>query len=261
MRKGRGVDIGSAAGLVIVLVGVFLGMTMKGADPVAMFTNIPALLIVILGSIGAVVLGNPIAASLNALKALKKVFFPGPPPDLAETVERIAGLAERARREGLLALEDEVKTIDDPFLRRGLLLAVDGSDTETVRRVLVSDVKALKERHKVAAAWHTQVGVFSPTFGIIGAVVGLIAVMGKLEDPSELGHGIGAAFVATFWGVFMANALFLPWANKLRALSALEVAHRMLVIEGVIAVQLGSPPRAVVETLNTYLPPSDRRAA
>ena len=254
-------DVGSAAGLVIVLVGVFLGMTMKGADPVAMFTNVPALLIVILGSVGAVVLSNPVAATLNALRALKKVFFPGPPPDLAATVERIAELADRARREGLLALEDDVKDLDDPFLRRGLMLAVDGSDTETVRRMLVSEVKALKERHKAVAAWHTQVGVFAPTFGIIGAVVGLIAVLAKLDDPSELGHGIGAAFVATFWGVFLANGLFLPWANKLKALSALEVAHRMIVVEGVIAVQLGSPPRAVLETLNPYLPPSERKAA
>lgn len=254
-------DIASLVGLVVVLVGVFLGMVLKGADPVAMFTNAPAILVVIVGSVGATLLGNPSSTTASALKAMKRIFFPGPPPDTAGTIEQITKLADRARREGLLALEDDAKHIDDPFLAQGLRMVIDGTEPDGVRDALLTDVRAMKERHKTVAGWYTQVGVFAPTFGIIGAVVGLIAVMSKLDDPSKMGAGIGAAFVATFWGVFMANGLFLPWANKLKALSAAEVAHRMLVIEGVISMQQGASARAVKETLSAHLPPSQRNAA
>lgn len=254
-------DIASLAGLIVVLIGVFFGMIMKGADPVAMFTNVAALLIVICGAMGAVIMSYPMSTTTSALKAMKKLFFPGPPPDLAATVEEITKLAETARREGLLALEDQAKSIQDPFLQKGLQLAIDGTDSDTLKHTLQADVRAIRDRHKVVGSWFMQVGVFAPSFGIIGAVVGLIAVMGKLDNPAAMGHGIGAAFVATFWGVFMANGMFLPWANKLKALSALEVAHLLMMIDGIVAVQLGSSPRTVLETLNTHLPPSQRKAA
>lgn len=254
-------DIASLVGLLVCLIGVFFGMIMKGADPVAMFTNVAALLIVVGGAMGAVIMSYPMSTTKSAMKAFKILFFPGPPPNLAATVKQITALAEVARREGLLALEEHAKNIDEPFLKRGLGLAIDGTDSDTLKHTMLSDVRALKERHKTVASWFTQTGVFAPTFGIIGAVVGLIAVMGKLDDPAQMGHGIGAAFVATFWGVFMANGMFLPWANKLKALSALEVQHLMLMIDGIAALQLGSSPRAVLEQLNTHLPPKLRDAA
>lgn len=254
-------DLASLVGFVLVLIGVFLGMVMKGADPVAMFTNVAALLIVIVGAIGAVIQSYPMATTTSALKAFKKLFFPGPPPDLAATVKQITALAEVARREGLLALEEQAKNIEHPFLRRGLGLAIDGADSDSIRNTMLSDMRAIKERHKTVAGWFTQVGVYSPTFGIIGAVVGLIAVMGKLDDPAQMGHGIGAAFVATFWGVFVANGMFLPWATKLKAQSALEIQHLLLMMDGITALQLGSSPRAVLEQLNTHLPPAQREAA
>lgn len=254
-------DVASVIGLVVALIGVFFGMTMKGADPVAMFTNVAALLIVIGGAMGAVVMSYPMSTTRAAMRALKVLFFPGPPPDLAATVEQITSLAELARREGLLALEEHAKNIDEPFLKRGIGLAVDGIDSDTLKHTMLSDVRARKERHKTVASWFAQTGVFAPTFGIIGAVVGLIAVMGELDDPAQMGEGIGAAFVATFWGVFMANGLFLPWANKLKALSAREVQHQLLMIDGIAALQQGSSPRAVFEQLNTHLPPTLRDAA
>jgi chemotaxis protein MotA len=254
-------DLASLVGLVLVLIGVFFGMIMKGADPVAMFTNVAALLIVILSSMGATIMSNPMSVTSSAMKALLKVFLPGPPPDMGATIEKITALADQARREGLLSLEEEAKRIDDPFLQKGLRMAVDGVESAQVKQTMLSDVKAMKDRHKIVAGWFTSVGVFAPSFGIIGAVVGLIAVMGKLDNPAAMGHGIGAAFVATFWGVFMANGMFLPWAAKLKALSAIEVAHKLLVVEGVIAVQQGSSPRTVLEQLNTHVPPSQRQDA
>lgn len=254
-------DISSLAGLVIVFIGIFVGMIMKGADPVAMFTNVAALLIVIVSSFGATVLANPLSVTTSALKAMLKIFLPGPPPDLAGTITELTGYAEKARRDGLLALEADLDKVGDPFLQHGLRLAVDGTEPATLKQILLADIKAMKERHKVVAGWFSSVGVYAPSFGIIGAVVGLIAVMGKLDSPEEMGHGIGAAFVATFWGVFMANGLFLPWAAKLKAQSAAEAAHRMLIVEGLLAIQHGSSPRSVLDQLNTHLPPSQRAEA
>jgi chemotaxis protein MotA len=252
------VDPASLAGFVLILIGVFLGMVLKGADPVAMFTNLPALLIVIVGAIGAVVLANPLSVTRSALTCLKTIFLPPPPPDMAATIAEITEMAEQARREGLLALEQRVRDLEDPFLQTALQMVVDGLDTSAVSHTLLSDVKAMRDRHKVVAGWFTAVGVYAPSFGIIGAVVGLIAVMGKLDDPAKMGYGIAAAFVATFWGVFMANGMFLPWAAKLKAMSAAEVAHKMLIVDGVLALQRGASPSAVAQQLSTHIPPAER---
>lgn len=253
-------ELGSLIGFVLCFVGVFLGMVMKGANPAAMFTNYAALLIVIVGSIGAVFMSHSMKENMAALKALVKVFMPGKPADVEGTIKRLLELANKGRTDGLLGLEQEAQKVEDPFLRKGLLLAVDGTDAELIRDTLMTEVGAMKERHKASANWHQALGIFAPTFGIIGAVVGLIAVMSKLDDPSALGHGIGAAFVATFWGVFMANGMFLPWANKLKRLSAEEVACKMIVIDGILSIQAGTNPRALSEKLEGYLPPSQRQA-
>jgi chemotaxis protein MotA len=119
----------------------------------------------------------------------------------------------------------------------------------------------MKDRHKVGASWMTQAGVFAPTFGIIGAVFGLMATMAKLDQPAEVGHGIAGAFVATFWGVFLANGIFLPMANKLKQFSQEEVAHKMLIVEGIMAIQAGVSPRIVEELLKSHVPPAERESA
>lgn len=251
-------DLASLIGFVFLSVGVFAGMIFKGADPVAMFTNVAALLIVWAGSIGAVVASHSVADNLNAMKAFKKIFFPGKPPNSRETVSELVSMAQQARKEGLLGLEERVKNLDDPFLKKGVQMAVDGTDATTMHATLTAEVKAMKERHKTVANWFTTAGIFAPTFGIIGAVVGLIAVLGNLDDPSKLGHGIAAAFVATFWGVFLANGMFLPWGNRLKRASTEEAAHREITIQGIMALQGGMNPRAMHERLSGYLPPKER---
>ena len=251
----------SLIGLVLVLIGVFVGMVIKGADPVALFTNVPALLIVVVGTLGATFISHSMAENKAALKSMMKVFKPSPLPVAADTVATISELATQARSEGLLALESEASSNPDPFFRKGLQLAVDGTDAQTLQEIMVAEIKATKERHKVCAGWFMQAGVFCPTFGIIGAVVGLIAVLSKLDDPSKLGAGIGAAFVATFWGIFLANAVFLPFSNKLKRLSASEMAFRELTLHGILALQSGTSPRAVEEKLSGYLAPSERKAS
>lgn len=252
---------GSLAGLVAVLIGVFVGLIMKGADPVALFTNVAALLIVLVGSTGAVLISATFEDTMAALKSTAKVFKPSGTPDPKATVERMVEFAGEARSQGILALEQAAKDEQDPFLRKALLLASDGVDARALERQLRTEMAAMKQRHKVAAAWWTAAGVFCPSYGILGAVVGLIAVLGNLSDPSALGHGISAAFVATFWGVFLANGIYLPFANKLTRLSQVEMTVRELQLDGIIAIMGGITPRTLNEQLEGYLPPKMREAA
>jgi chemotaxis protein MotA len=257
-RQEAQMEKGSMIGLAMAFVGVFVGAIMKGADIVALFTNIPAILIVFIGALGATFIGAPFSEGSAIGKYIGKAVkgnVENPPKD---TIEKIVHLTNRARAEGLLALEEEAKSIEDPFLKKGIQLAVDGTDPEALKKTLRAEVSAMKERHKAGQTFLTNAGVFAPTFGIIGAVFGLMATMAHLDDPAAIGHGISAAFVATFWGVFLANALFLPMANKLKRLSGEEVEHMELVIEGVMAMQAGTSPRVVEEILMSRVPPAER---
>lgn len=254
-------ELASLIGLILTVIGVFVGLVLKGADPVALFTNVPALLIVLVGTIGVVWTSHTMKENLNALKCVLKVFMPGPPLEVDETIRKLVDYAKAVRADGIMSLEGKLKDEEDPFLRRALMLAVDGVDPEVMEQTLRRELKATQERHKVNANWFQTAGVFSPTLGIIGAVVGLIAVLGNLEDMEKLGHGIAAAFVATFWGVFLANGLFLPWANKLKRLSAEEIALKQLIIEGALSIQAGTNPRVMSDALEAILPQSMREAS
>lgn len=247
-------------GLVICLVGVFIGAFFKGVNPVILITNIPAILIVVVGAVGATIASFEMSATSNVFKAIMRAISPQKLPDPQERLALLVDFANRARHEGILSLEPEIAKLDDNFMRKALQLAVDGNDPDDVADVMRTDIRTLKARHKVAADWCMQLGVFAPTFGIIGAVFGLISTMSHLSDPDLIGHGISAAFVATFWGVFLANGVMLPLSNKLKRLSSEEVAGREMVMEGVLAIQGGQNPRVIEETLLTYLPPSQALA-
>jgi chemotaxis protein MotA len=251
-------DLGSIVGLVLVLIGVFVGTLMKGVSPAFLLSVPAALLIVIVGAVGAAFISNPWALCKKTpaliMRAMKGYDHSG----ASGTINEVVSLAERARREGMLSLEEACQKIEDPFLRKGLQMAIDGTDPEQVRDVLEVEIDAMSERHKAGAGLMTQIGIFAPTFGIIGAVVGLIASMAELSDPEKLAGGISAAFVATFWGVFAANGLFLPFGNKLQRASKEEVEHKRMVVEGILAIQAGANPRVVEEMLLSFLAPSER---
>ena len=247
-------------GLVVALACVMLGAQTHGVSPVFLVTNVTALLIVIGGALGATMASFEMAATSGVFKAIKKAVLPKASPEGSANIAILVEFARKARHEGLLSLESEIARVDDLFMRRGLQLAIDGSDPEAVAQVLRTDIKAMKVRHKVAADWCQSFGIFAPTFGIIGAVIGLIATLAELDHPEKLGAGIAAAFVATFLGVFMANGVMLPLANRLKRLSALEVVGRELVLEGVLAIQGGQNPRVIEETLISYLSPTQAAA-
>jgi chemotaxis protein MotA len=251
---------GTLIGLPVCFLAMIIGAVLKGANPVALITNAPALVIVILGSTAATMIAMSMKDTSNVMKYFKKALSPGPERDTREQIDQIVQLTNRARTEGLLALDDEAKNIDDPFFRRGIQMAVDGTDPAQLHAAMQAEVKALQERHKIGQQWFMQAGIFAPTFGIIGAVFGLMATMAHLDDPSKLGHSIAAAFVATFWGVYLANGVYLPLANKLKRLDQEEVAHMKLVIEGVLAIQAGTSPRVVEQSLLAHLPPGQRAA-
>jgi chemotaxis protein MotA len=249
---------GSVVGLTVTLVGVFASATLHGINATYLFSEVAALLIVWCGSIGAAITAFPFPATRNLPRCLKKVLQSDETYSASAIIDQVVALTSRARTDGMLALDEASTTIVDPFLRKGIQLAVDGTDSETLKQTLHTEIAAMRERHKVGQAWCTQAGVFAPTFGIIGAVFGLMATMAQLTHPEKVGAGIAAAFVATFWGVFLANGVWLPFANKLKQLSAREVAHKRLIAEGVMAIHAGVSPRVIEDLLNAHVPPTER---
>jgi chemotaxis protein MotA len=204
--------------------------------------------------------GGVLKDALGIGKLFQKVFLAKvTPPN--QLVDEIVKLAERARREGLLALEDAVKTVQHPFLKRGLQLAIDGTDPEELHDILQAEVAAKKKADKAGMKIFENMGGYAPTIGIIGTVMGLVHVLENLDKPETLGHSIAAAFVATLWGVLSANLIWLPVAARLTRVSGIEVEEMELVIDGVLAIQAGSNPRLVAQKLRSLLPPDAAKAA
>jgi chemotaxis protein MotA len=170
-------------------------------------------------------------------------------------------MAERARREGLLALEDAAKEVEHPFLRRGLMLAIDGTDPEELNEILHGEVDAKRKADTSGAKIFADMGGYAPTIGIIGTVLGLVHVLANLSQPNELGKLIASAFIATLWGVLTANVIWLPIGNRLKRLSELECAQMELAIEGIMAIQAGANPRLVAQRLKSLLPPEAEQKA
>lgn len=252
-------DFATPVGIVIAFVAICLGSMLEGGDPTALLF-LPAIVLVVGGSLGVGLASNRLKDMGGILKATMGVLKPSKGSDDAASVTELMAFADTARSEGLLALEEKVKAVEDPFLRRGLELVIDGTDSDEVEDALGQEIEAQRERHKVAAKFYADLGAYAPTIGIIGTVLGLAHALEGLDDPAGLGHAISAAFMATLWGVMSANVFFLPLSAKLKRMSAVEVAHRQLLVHGVLAIQAGVSPRAVGERLKSHLPPKQRDA-
>ncbi len=250
MKAATGIGIAAAA------VGILFSAMMEGTSPAA-FINIPAVIIIFVGTGGAT-LASVGMERMKQIPALYKIVLNAEPPDLNGRVSLIVGLAEQARREGLLALDAKLAEIDDDFTRKGLQLVVDGSDPALVREVLEAEIDGMESRHTAGATTFEKAGGFSPTMGIIGTVMGLVHVLQNLNAPSTLGPAISGAFIATLIGVGAANVVYLPVASRLKALSGQEVELRTLTLDGILCVQAGDNPRIVAEKLRSYIPPEER---
>ncbi|SNR42263.1 motility protein A [Blastococcus mobilis] len=249
-------DPATLIGFAISLGALLIFMILEGADPMSLLF-LPAIVLVIFATFGAA-LSSFTMSDLKKIPAWFKMgVLPAKVAPPTQQIQTLVSLAEKARKEGLLALEAQVKQIDDPFLKRGLQMGIDGTDPEELRAVLEGEIAAKKSEDKVAAKFFNQMGGYSPTIGIVGCVVGLINVMENLNDPESLGPMIAAAFVATLWGVMAANFWFLPMGAKIMRVSELQAAQMELLVEGITEIQAGTSPRAVRQKLTAMVPPSE----
>jgi chemotaxis protein MotA len=249
----------SAIGLGIAIVGLLGGAFMEGTSP-ASFIQPSAMLIIFGGTAGVCMASTGMEAMKN-IPALYKKVFAGDVTDLGGKVVELVRYADRARRDGLLALEEELESIDDEYLKKGLQLVVDGTDPDLVREILEAEIEGMTARHRHGVEPFDKAGGFAPTMGIIGTVMGLVHVLQNLSHPETLGPAISSAFIATLMGVGTANVVYYPIAYRLKALSKSEADARAMILEGILAIQAGDNPRIVTEKLLSFVPPGERDEA
>ena len=249
----------SLIGVIIACLGIAVGATLEGSNVMAVL-NIPAILIVLGGTLGATIAGTSFDTVKSIPNLYKKAFL-SEAPDLVGRVKELVGYAEKARRDGLLALDEQLATVEDAYTRKGLQLVVDGTDPDLVAEVLETENANMKKRHAAGVQPFDKAGGFAPTLGIIGTVFGLVHVLENLDKPETLGPSISAAFIATLLGVASSNVVYLPVANRLKQLSAEEVQFRSMILEGILSIQAGDNPRVVEEKLMAYVPPKQRPSA
>lgn len=244
-------DILSLIGLVLALVAVFGGIIAKGSGIDALW-NTAAFLIVVVGTFAAALIQTRLKVFVHAMRIFPWVFA-APRIDTLEAIEKLVNWSQIARKEGLLGLETLAEQEPDPFAGKGLQLLVDGTEPEAIRSILEVDLNTREHFDLQGAKVYESMGIYAPTLGIIGAVMGLMAVMQNLADPSRLGIGIAAAFVATIYGIASANLFFLPVGNKLKNTIQSQSAYREMIIDGIISIAEGENPRNIETKLRGYV--------
>lgn len=244
-------DLISIIGTILAFAVLIVGAILKGTDVSALW-NPAAFTIVFGGTIAAIMLHTQGRLLKQAMGMLIMVYKP-PLLQPANLISRVVGWSEISRRQGLLGLEPQIESESDPFIRKGLQMLVDGNEPEAIRSVLEVELETREHADLNAAKVYENAGIYSPTMGIIGAVLGLMAVMRDLTDPNKLGHGIAAAFVATIYGISLANLLLLPIGSRLKALINKQTQVREIVIEGLVSIAQGDNPRQIESKLQGYL--------
>jgi len=245
------VDILTIIGLVVAFGAILGGNALDGGHVSSLLLG-AAFLIVFGGTLGAILIQTPKVTFMRALKIASWMIKP-PVLGEADIIPKIVNWSNVARKEGLLGLEPLIEAEEDPFAKKGLQLLVDGSEPDVIRNILEVEIETKEHQDTQAAKVYEGMGGYSPTIGIIGAVMGLIHVMSNLSDPSKLGSGIATAFVATIYGIGLANLFLLPMANKLKALIHNQTQFRQMVVEGIISIAEGENPRNIETKLHGYL--------
>ncbi len=246
--------IGIILGIIALVFGVISGAGLKGF---VMFIDIPSAFIVMGGTMAAVLIVCPLEQFLSAVKVVTKVFL-NKRVIPVEIITQMIHFATRARREGILALEEEAENVKDNFLRQGIQLAVDGTAPEAIREILENEISAIEERHKDGQNILQAGGLYAPAFGMIGTLIGLILMLASLDNPDTIGPKMAVALITTLYGALIANLLCLPMVDKLKTRSKDELMIKALMIEGILSIQSGDNPRLVEQKLNAFLAPKHR---
>ncbi len=246
-------DIATVIGFVLINILMLVGMGFN----LGPFIDIPSAAIVIGGTAGAILMSYPLPMVLKMVSIMMKALM-NKLPDMGALISTLVSFAEKARREGLLALESDIEAVDNDFLKKGVQLIVDGTDPELVKNILDSEVSFIESRHETARGMFEAGASLGPAFGMLGTLVGLVLMLGNLSDPSSLGPAMAIALITTLYGSYMANVLFAPVAGKLKYYSASEVLSKQLIIEGILSIQAGDNPKVLEEKLKSFLPPSQR---
>ena len=249
------VDIGTIVGIVIAVLAIVVGIIM-GGNPMALIDPV-SLVIVVLGTIGAVTICFPLAKMLKLHTVILKAVF-STPTDTVAIILDLVKYAELARREGILSLENMVDEMRDPFIVRGIKMAVDGTDPELIKEIMDTELEAMMDRHAESKQILDSIAKYAPAFGMIGTLLGLIFMLQAMEDPSAIGPSMAVALITTLYGAMVANLFASPIAEKLTARDSEEVLAKTVIIAGVMAIQSGDNPRVVQSKLATFLSPEER---
>jgi len=248
-------DVASLVGIMSGITLLALALWMGGS--VAAFWSLPSIMITFGGTLAATLIAHPLPQLFGVTRVVKHAFV-SREPDYAGLIDDMVIMAQKARREGLLALEEQVQDSRDAFLKEAVQLVVDGTDPELTRDILEKELRCIEDRHRSGQRVFETMGMLAPAFGMIGTLIGLIQMLRTLDDPSKIGPGMATALVTTFYGALAANLVFIPIAKKLRSRSADEVFLKHLVVEGVLAIQAGQNPRLIEDRLKGFIPPRDR---
>ncbi len=253
--------LGAVAGIILISVGIML----RGAGGIdftqfALFWNFPSLLITFGGSIAATLINYPLKQVIGVWKIAKKVFTE-PGEDTSGIISQFVTLAQKAKKEGFLALERLVKIMTNDFMKRGVQMVIDGQDADFIRNLMETEITFISERHKVGQEIFVAMGTYAPSFGMLGTIIGLILMLAKLEDQSQIASGMAVALLTTFYGILGAYLVFLPIAGKLKRRSAEELLVKEVIIRGVLLLQSGTTPSIIEANLQAYLEPKARKLA
>ena len=251
-------DLGSVVGIPFGL-ALIVGAILIGGASLGIYVDTVSVMIVVGGSIAALL----VAVDMSTLKSIGKyigIIMKKPTSNVSDTIRQLVTFSEKSRREGLLSLEDEVDNLTDDFFKQGIRLVVDGTDPEVIKAILYNQLNQMNVRHELGIGLFNQWGKLAPAFGMIGTLYGLVAMLANLGDPSQIGAGMSAALITTFYGAIMANLILVPFETKLVLRDATETAEREIVLEGILSIQSGDNPRVVEEKLLAFIPPKERAA-
>lgn len=248
-------DIATFIGVIASFSLIVLSIMM--ASGLNAFINLPSVLVVLGGTICATMINYPLKDVINSVKVAKNAFF-AKSLTYGEIISNFVTYANKARKEGILALESTLPQIEDEFLRKGLQLTIDGLEPQAITDILETEIAFIEDRHRLGADMFQAMGTFAPAFGMIGTLIGLVAMLQSMDDPGSIGPSMAVALITTFYGAVLANVLFLPIAGKLRARSKEESLIKEMILQGIISLSRGDNPRIIEQKLHSFLPPNLR---